>query len=408
MQNLFETWKYEYAQYMRILSIETSCDETAVSIVDVTGDLSQPDITVLSNLVLSQVKIHAEYGGVFPNLAKREHAKNLAPLLKQAFLEAGLATTRGKTLSAVQCEKIKTDLAREAALFEGLVDLFETQQKPNIDVIAVTSGPGLEPALWVGINAAKTLGEVWGIPVVPVNHMEGHIASVLLGVKHPVMFPALALLISGGHTELVELSKWLDHKIIGQTRDDAVGEAFDKVARMMDVPYPGGPKISAMATEMRESAKSESVFNFPRPMINSHDFDFSFSGLKTAVLYAIRDLKLDKLNDDVKKQIAWAFEDAIIETLVVKTRKAIEIHKPKTLIIAGGVIANKTLRQAFEKVAGEFDGLTLLIPTQELSTDNALMIALAAYVRYAGLDPAKIATISTSDIRAQGNLELSS
>ncbi len=411
---------------MKILSIETSCDETAVSIIEASGGLAAPSFTVLSNLVLSQIKLHEQYGGVFPNLAKREHSKNLGPLLKKALQEAGLLKVKKNTLDAAVVEKIKNDLVREPELAASLIELFETSEKPALDLIAVTFGPGLEPALWVGINAGKVLAEVWGLPLMPINHMEGHIASVLLNSSETasgVEFPAVALLISGGHTEIVFMPDWLQYKVIGQTRDDAVGEAFDKVARMLGLPYPGGPQISALAAEARtdDPARIKNLknpFTFPRPMINSGDYDFSFSGLKTSVLYTIRDLAKTgpaELDVETKKQIAVAFEDAVIETLVTKTRRAIEEFAPRTLILAGGVTANTAIREAFEKLVTELNeqgneqgAVQLLIPGKGLSTDNALMIALAAYVRHIKNPSSK--NLPGEDyeqgIIAQGNVQL--
>lgn len=381
---------------MKILSIETSCDETAVSIIDATGGVEQPNFRVLSNLVLSQMKLHEKYGGVFPSLAKREHSKNLVPLIKRALEESGLFVALGghnvdhdNPLTSGIFDKLKSDLAHEPELFSSFIDLFSSAVRPDIDMIAVTFGPGLEPALWVGVNAAKALGEVWNIPVMPINHMEGHIASVLLENRVPIRFPALALLISGGHTELIKVSDWLQYEVIGETKDDAVGEAYDKVARMLGLMYPGGPRIEALAGEARRSlsifSDSEKVYSmnkfyFPRPMLKSGDLNFSFSGLKTSVLYTIRDIP--ELTDDIKKLIALAFEDAVIETLISKTKMAINNHSPKILIIAGGVIANNTIRRSFEKLMTGFPQIKLLIPTLPLSTDNALMIALASYVRY--------------------------
>lgn len=409
---------------MKILSIETSCDETSVAIIEASGGLEKPDFNVLSHLVLSQVKIHEKYGGVFPNLAKREHSKNLGPLVKKALEEAGLWVDANNKIPAEQVEKIKTDLSREPELFTNLLNIFETSAVPEIDLIAVTNGPGLEPALWVGINAAKTLGEIWNVPVMPINHMEGHISSVLTSAKSAIQFPALALLISGGHTELVLISDWLTYKVIGETRDDAVGEVFDKVARMLGLPYPGGPQISALAEEARAEANTKAevvenvsygasavpTFEFPRPMIKSPDYDFSFSGLKTSVLYAIRDLMVIRpaLDLATKKAIALEFENAIIETLLAKTQRAIEEFVPKTLIIAGGVISNKAIRQAFEKLTKNSSSygqeITFLVPTQALSTDNALMIAIAAYIRQQK-SPTSIS--ADRNFSAEGNLRLS-
>jgi len=387
---------------MKILSIETSCDETAVSIIEAKGGFEAPSFRVLSNLVLSQVKVHEKYGGVFPNLAKREHAKNLGPLLKKSVEEAGLFIPRTCRLDEQVSQSIKADLHREPELFVDLVDFFESCEIPKIDLIAVTFGPGLEPALWVGINAAKVLGRVWGIPVIPINHMEGHISSVLLDLHDPVRFPALALLISGGHTELVSVPDWLMYKVVGETKDDAVGEAYDKVARMLGLVYPGGPRVAALANEARHDPLIKSRFSFPRPMLKSPDFNFSFSGLKTSVLYTIK--KIEYLSDEIKKEIALSFEDAVVETLITKTRNALTEFGARTLIVAGGVIANQTLRDSFETLVLEFPDLKLLVPTGPLSTDNALMIALAAYVRYSKTPKVKY---SLDDIHAEGNARLS-
>lgn len=385
---------------MKILSIETSCDETAVSIIEAGGGLEQPKFKVLSDLVLSQVKTHEKYGGVFPNLAKREHSKNVLPLIEQALKDSGLKNNSGLKLSKEDIEKLNIKLSKEPELFERMVPFLETNGRPDIDLIAVTSGPGLEPALWVGINTAKTLAEFWQIPVMPINHMEGHISSVLVNLDEVVEFPAVALLISGGHTEFVLVSNWLEYKLIGQTRDDAVGEAYDKVARMIGLPYPGGPQISMLAEEARRSGTT-SRFNFPRPMVNSNDFDFSFSGLKTAVLYTVKEL--GNMDENTKKEIAQAFEQAVVDTLVSKTKKVLDKHCPKTLIVAGGVIANNYIRENLAKLAEDF-GTKLLVPTKALSTDNALMIAVAAYLR-SEKEPEMLA--HTDDFSADGNLSLS-
>jgi len=396
---------------MKILGIETSCDETAISIIEARGDLKNPLFKVLSNVTLSQAKLHEKYGGVFPNLAKREHSKNLIPVLKQALKEANfLKLEVKKNLSTYQLKNLPTILNREPELLEQFLEFIPTIKKPAVDKIAVTYGPGLEPALWVGINFAKALSEVWKIPVVPVNHMEGHIASILptqnrssvkgqrSKVKGQVIFPAVALLISGGHTELVLVKKWGDYKILGQTRDDAVGEVYDKVARMLNLPYPGGPEISRLATQAREKTtdyklKTTNYPRLPRPMITSQDLDFSFSGLKTAVLYF---LKGKKMSLKLKKEVCLAFEDAVAEVLVTKTKKALEKTKAKSLIIAGGVSANKFLRESFEKEFGQ--KIKILIPPLELSTDNALMIATAGYLKISGKRKIQ------KTIKAEGNL----
>jgi len=305
-----------------------------------------------------------------------------------------------KEKSSFDEEKIKKILEREAGLADALIAALPKIGKPKIDAIAVTAGPGLEPALWVGINFALALGEIWNVPVYPTNHMAGHLFSPLLSPtlkNKPFQFPALALLISGGHTELVLSESWNNHKVIGQTRDDAVGEAFDKVARLLGLPYPGGPEVSKLAQEARDTGQTPE-FSLPRPMLDSDDFAFSFSGLKTAVLYLLK--KFADVNSDVKHQVAREFEDAVTEVLVTKTERAIAAHSPKTLVVAGGVSANAHIRQAFENLEKMYPSLTLFIPPTNLSTDNAIMIAAAAYVDIlSGQKPA-------TSIIAQGNLAL--
>ncbi len=355
---------------MKILGIETSCDETALALLEAKEENGKIYFKVLDNIIHSQVPFHKLYGGVVPMIAKREHAKNLKPLL------------------------------------EKLISSPITSTKPDIDAIAVTYGPGLEPALWVGIDFAKNLGDLWNIPVIPTNHMEGHIMASLIPsdmlhasrfTLHDIQFPALALLISGGHTELILIEDWMKYKIIGQTRDDAVGEAFDKVARLLGLSYPGGPQISKLAEEDRLERKIAEKWHLPRPMIHSKDYDFSFSGLKTAVLYTIGGIDKSK-NLKWKEEIAREFEDAVTEVLVHKTEKAIDEFNIRTLIVGGGVIANLKIRETLKKL-GEENKIYVLFPTQQLSTDNALMIALAGYFNLNN-------KISDINFKAIGNLKL--
>lgn len=401
---------------MKILGIETSCDETAISVVEASGDIESLFFKLLGSAVNSQIEIHKEYGGVFPTLAKREHEKNLPIVLEEALDKA-------------------FSLKPEA--------------RSSIDLIIVTTGPGLEPALWTGIKFAEDLGKKWNVPVIGANHMEGHIASVLLcktdanskskilsktnglEIKNSkIEFPSLALLISGGHTELILMESWHNKRKIGETVDDAVGEAFDKVARMLGLPYPGGPEISKLAEKAREEG-IEQEKRFPRPMIHSKDYNFSFSGLKTSVLYYIRDLRnssgarlarLDGasteeifqqknlrssggtipevLSQNQKKEIAREFEDAVVEVLLSKTKKAIEEWSPKTLIIGGGVIANKLIRETFLNLKSNFPQLEILIPERELTTDNATMIAIAGYIKYLK------SGVEKEELKADGNLDI--
>jgi len=389
---------------MKILSIETSCDETALGIIEASGDLNNPKVGVLSESLYSQVAVHAEYGGVYPNLAKREHAKNLAPLLKKSLTQAGLFVQSEKHYSEEIWQEIEKICHREEGLYESLRQEIGNIENPKMDFISVTYGPGLEPALWVGISFAKALSKLWNTPVVPINHMEGHITSVLgdsTNIK-PIEFPALALLISGGHTEIIDIEKWGEYEIVGQTRDDAVGEAFDKVARMLALPYPGGPEISKLAEEARKNTDLERSVILPRPMINSKDFDFSFSGLKTAVLYYIRDVGSPSREQSIS--LAREFEDAITEVLLTKTKKALIQKDYKTLIIAGGVVANKFIQESFfDMISHDFSNVNMTIPKNGMTGDNALMIAFAGYIKYL-LDPEILKT--NKEIVAKGNLRL--
>ncbi len=366
---------------MKILSIETSCDETAISILEITGDKTSPYIRILSNVLRSQIELHQEFGGVYPNLAKREHAKNLPPILLENLKSANLLKEISSSLSEEQKDTLKETLSHEPGLADEIIKIAESVEKPDIDYIAVTTGPGLEPALWVGINFARALNAIWNIPIVPVNHMEGHVLSVLIDSKKTEMqeiqlsdfeFPALALLISGGHTELVLIQNWLQYEKIGATRDDAVGEAFDKTARLLGIPYPGGPEVSRLA----QSGVKRDDIKLPRPMIGTDDYEFSFSGIKTSVLYLVQ--KLGELDDQTKCDIAREFEEAVTEVLVSKTRKAIEEFGIKNLIVGGGVSANTHIKSEMKKMLEENNfGVNLYVPDSHLSTDNSVMIGIA-------------------------------
>lgn len=386
---------------MRILSIETSCDETAVSVVEATGSFPHARYTVLGNSLFSQVDIHKEYGGVFPAVAKREHARTLVPMLERALGEARMLTPDERTLSSSEFITLEETLVREPGLGEALTHFLEQYREPDIDLIAVTTGPGLEPALWVGINFARALSIAWNIPVVPVNHMEGHVlSSIFDGETIPeLLFPVVALLISGGHTELIVMREWGSYERIGETRDDAVGEAFDKVARMLGLPYPGGPEIGKLAAEARTSEITTPV-SLPRPMLDSDDFDFSFSGLKTAVRYAIAD---KTLTQEERLGIARDFEDSVTTVLLRKTKRAVENYGAQTIIIGGGVSANTYIRESFKSYFWkEHPMVTIYLPPQNLSTDNSIMIALAGHAKK---DTAE-APSHLSSLVADGNLEL--
>lgn len=388
---------------MKILAIETSCDETAVAVLEGTGDENGAHFKILGNALLSQIDIHKEYGGVFPALAKRAHAKNLTALLSSCLEEAELLRETTQALPEDTETKLRTIMEREPEMAVALIEFLKEAERPSIDAIAVTYGPGLEPALWVGINFVRALSYVWNIPIVPINHMEGHLLSALTQVDGKSMAtngsnrPILGLLISGGHTELVLMKDWLSYELIGQTRDDAVGEAYDKVARMMGLPYPGGPEVSKLADKDREDAGTN-PFTLPRPMIDADNFDFSFSGLKTAVLYHIKEK--GELTEIEKEHMSRAFEDAVVEVLWKKTAKALIETGAKTLTIGGGVSANARIRRDFAKnITEEFPDVTLVIPPKELSTDNAVMIGIAGYFR-------ALRKEFNSDIRAEGTLSL--
>jgi len=389
---------------MLILSIETSCDETAISLIKAEGEFPDATYEILGDGLWSQVDVHAEYGGVFPALAKREHARTLVPMLQEAATEAGILEDHPADLSDADTTKVHELLSREEGLADALIEFFSNHSLPKIDLIAVTSGPGLAPALWVGVSFAKALAHITETNVIPVNHMEGHILASIYDADRDDMlsninFPTISLLISGGHTELINMSDWGQYSKIGQTRDDAVGEAFDKVARLLGLPYPGGPAISKLAA----TARAEELPEFaplPRPMINSGDLDFSFSGLKTAVRYAVAE---KELTDDEKSAVARDFEDAVTETLLKKTSTAVTNTGAKTLIVGGGVSANQFIKRAFEKhFLNEFPDCTVYFPSPSLATDNSIMIALAGHARAtSALSPGGAAAI-----QADGNKSL--
>jgi len=390
---------------MKILAIETSCDETAISILECTGDEHAATFNVLGNALLSQIDIHREFGGVFPAVAKREHAKNLVPVLAASLEEAELLHEDRQVLPDDIRTEIGTLLTREPELAEALFAFLDEAEVPDIDAIAVTHGPGLEPALWVGVNLARALAMVWKKPLIGVNHMEGHLLSALTTPNEDgtfeirdVTLPVLGLLISGGHTELVSMDEWLSYRLIGQTKDDAVGEAFDKVARMLALPYPGGPEISKLAEAARLRG-NETLPTLPRPMMRDTTCDFSFSGLKTAVLYMVKDRVLSAIE---KEELAHAFEDAVSDVLFLKASRALQETSAKTLVLGGGGSANTHIRRVFtEKIAIEHPDVSLRIPEARFTTDNAIMIAIAGYYR-----ALKKEYTRPDEMRANGNLSL--
>ena len=341
---------------MHILSIETSCDDTAVAIIRWDGQSA----TVLANTVSSQIALHTKWGGVVPALASREHLANIVPVIEETFAKAHLT-------------------------------------KEDIDLIAVTEGPGLMPALVIGVSAAKTLALVWNKPLIGIQHIEGHIYANFLGKNKndQNMFPLIALVVSGGHTQLVLMQKHFEYTILGETKDDAAGEAFDKVARLLGLPYPGGPEIDKRARAFRENHTAEEIQEitkkFPRPMLTSDNFDFSFSGLKTAVLYALKKESAEILKDEACiNSECHAFQEAVVDVLVAKTKKAITRYHPKTFVIAGGVSANTRLRERLQNTLDELnlevkllsEKTSFLTPEFVYSLDNAVMIGIAAAFRY--------------------------
>jgi N6-L-threonylcarbamoyladenine synthase len=311
---------------MIILGVETSCDETAAALVQTKGS----KFKILSNVVSSQIEIHKKYGGVVPEVAARNHVKNILPVIDQALSKA----------------KIKPS---------------------QIDKIAVTTGPGLITSLLVGVETAKTLAYSWQKPIYSINHLKAHLYANWLENK-TIKFPAISLIVSGGHTELILMTAPNKLKKIGQTLDDAAGEAFDKVAQLLNIGYPGGPIVSKYAKKGNPKA-----YKFPRPMINSNDFNFSFSGLKTSVLYTTKKLQVTshKLQD-----LCASFQQAVVDVLVAKTIKAALTYGAKTIMLSGGVAANELLRESLRQKTGNLK-LNFLRPERYLCTDNATMIAVA-------------------------------
>jgi len=389
----------------RILGIETSCDETGLAILDLVGSFPSGKISIVSNLISSQISIHRPWGGVVPNLARREHNKNLIPLLSRSFRESKISHFHWRwRLSQSEKKIIKETLIREKILANKLKLFLHCWAKPNLDFIAVTIGPGLEPALWTGANLALALSKIWHIPLIEVDHLEAHIAANWLTQDYPKEWPAIALIVSGGHTELVLMEKLGSYKIIGQTRDDAAGECFDKTARVLGLGYPGGPAISKMArlwTEFDQTGVPQEIkdITLPRPMIQKNNYDFSFSGLKTAVLYRHR-----SYSEKIKKhpayfyKMAFEIENAINDVLILKTIRAAESYCAKAIMLGGGVSANQSLRDRLAKESKKIS-LPFFVPPIHFCTDNAAIIALA------GLIHLKKAALSDT-IKVKANLNL--
>lgn len=316
---------------MKVLGIESSCDETGVAVYDTA--LNGPD-ALRAHAVYSQIALHAQYGGVVPELASRDHVRKTLPLVRQTLAEAGMA-----------------------------VD--------EIDAVAYTAGPGLVGALMVGAGVARSLAWALDVPAIGVHHMEGHLLAPLMDAAPPEP-PFVALLVSGGHTQLVAVERIGQYRLLGETLDDAAGEAFDKTAKLMGLPYPGGPQLAALA-----EAGTPGKFRFSRPMTDRPGLDFSFSGLKTQVLLAWRD---SDQSDATRADIARGFEDAVVETLAIKCERALDAAGCDTLIVAGGVGANKRLRARLQAMA-EKRGGRVCFPPPALCTDNGAMIAFAGALR---------------------------
>jgi N6-L-threonylcarbamoyladenine synthase len=398
---------------LKILAIETSCDDTAIAVLRAQNH----KLEVLSSLVSSQVMLHKKYGGIYPMLAKREHQNNLTFVLKKVLKKAGLLKNKKKinSLDKSSIDKLKKILIREQKLFDDLILFFKNYQKPDIDLIAVTNGPGLEPCLWVGINFAKALSFFWKIAIIPVNHIEAHIFSAIVNLEKKFkvdnlenIFPAVCLIVSGGHTQLILMEKIGKYKILGETRDDAAGECFDKTARILKLDYPGGPVISQKADQWKKDKKNLVDIKLPRPMINTKDYDFSFSGLKTAVLYNVKNQSNRMIkNEAYIRKMCYEIQEAVVDVLVKKTFKAAKDYMVKTIILGGGVAANKELRKRFIELGKLGEGkFNILIAPKNLCTDNAIMVGIAAYFNEF-VKKRKIKGIKNwKNIKANANLKL--
>ena len=311
---------------MKTLGIETSCDETAIAVYD-------SEQGIIGESVFSQIKMHAEYGGVVPELASRDHCVKIISVLKEAIKDVDLK---------------------------------------SIDQVAYTSGPGLLGALLIGESFAQGISSALNIPLIPINHLEGHLMSPVMEFPE-ITTPYISLLVSGGHSMIVDVKDRGDYQILGQSQDDAVGEAFDKVGKLLGLPYPGGPHIEKLA--LKGNPKS---YDFPRPMIHSDNLDLSFSGLKTSVLYTVRDI--ENITDQIKADIAASFQQAVIDVLTKKIKKSVELSGRSNVIIAGGVAANKALREAIKDLESVLN-IRVYYPSLKYCGDNAAMIAFVGSLR---------------------------
>jgi len=335
---------------VQVLGIETSCDETGVAVFDA-------DRGLVAHSLYSQIPVHARYGGVVPELASRDHIRKLLPLIEVTMVEAGVTGA-------------------------------------ELDGVAYTAGPGLIGALLVGGTLAEGLAMGWGVPAVPVHHMEAHLLAAMLEDPVPE-FPFVALLVSGGHTMLVDVMGPGEYQVLGQTLDDAAGEAFDKTAKLLNLPYPGGPALAELATQ------GQPRFEFPRPMLKKPGLDFSFSGLKTAVMLKVRELEAGaSLSESNRADIAKSFEEAVVDTLVAKSARAIRQTGYTGLVVAGGVGANLSLRSQLQTELGKL-AAQVYYPRLEFCTDNGAMVA------HAGLLRLQAGQISTGEVVARPRWELS-
>ena len=363
-------------QSVNILAIETSCDETAGSVISIQENV----LTVRSNVISSQVALHAKWGGVVPNLAAREHTKNIIPVLTQTLKDANMT-------------------------------------KDDIDIIAVTQCPGLIPALLSGVSCAKSLSYAWQKPLLGIHHIEGHIYANWIDHSDTIIFPILALVVSGGHTQLILMSEHCQYEIVGETQDDAVGEAFDKVARILGLGYPGGPIISERAQKFADHNIPNDIA-LPKPMLHSNNYHFSFSGIKTAVLYLVREYRKEhNLTDNALlpsnfiDRVAHAFQTAVVNVLTAKTLRAAEEYNVSTILLAGGVSANTQLRANFAlHIKKSLPHVTFSTPQLSYCVDNAAMIGVAAYYRYQHMNENGKQALTTNwkTIHAQAHQSLNS